>query len=487
MNIEFLDQPLASIDANITIVFLTETLLETSPHQALLVQSGFKAKQDQLSLLHETGLLYCGIEKLDRDSIRSAAVKAVRCLKDSNYTSAKVAHYFAKNTSALVDGLLLGFYRFDTYKSENEPSAFQRCYLSSENFDGTMLDAATLKKSIAQRTTVCHAVNFVRDLVNTIPNDITPPALAAVAEELARNNALTCRVLDEAALETEGMQAMLAVGRASVHKPRLIHVSYVPDNPQHVISLVGKGLTYDSGGLSLKPSASMVSMKMDKAGACAVLGILKAVSALQLPIEVHGFIGAAENMLGGNAYKPDDVLKSKNGTTIEVRNTDAEGRLVLADTLTYAQQEVTADYLFDYATLTGACMVALGPYTAGMMGHSHALKHQFSKVAAPSGELLASLPFNAHLKKLLKSDIADISNVGSKPYGGAITAGMFLDTFIDEQMKQKWMHFDIAGPAYSETPWDCHPYGATGAGVRFTIEWMHSLLEKTPNGKQQDI
>jgi leucyl aminopeptidase len=221
----------------------------------------------------------------------------------------------------------------------------------------------------------------------------------------------------------------------------------------------------------------MISMKMDKAGACAVLGILKAVSELKLPIEVHGFIGAAENMVNGNSYKPDDVLKAKNGTTIEVRNTDAEGRLVLADTLAYAQQEVKADFLFDYATLTGACMVALGPYTVGMMGHSHTLKHQLSKVAAPSGELLASLPFNAHLKKLLKSDIADISNVGSKPYGGAITAGMFLDNFIDEDMKKKWMHFDIAGPAYSESPWDCHPYGATGVGVRFTIEWMRTLLD----------
>ncbi len=479
MQLHCLNRPLASIDAEITVIFLSESLLEEASDKEVLRKSGFKAKQDQLTLLHEKGILYCGIEKLDRDSIRSAATKAIRCLKASNYQSAKAAQYFLKNTQALSEGLLLGFYSFDTYKSKPESSSFENFTLSVENFDATMLDASSVEKIVADTTVTCDAVNYVRSLVNTIPNDITPPSLAAIAEELAANNSLECTVLDEHALESEGMHAMLAVGRASVHQPRLIHLSYKPSNPKHVISLVGKGLTYDSGGLSLKSPTSMVSMKMDKAGACAVLGIVKAVSELQLPIEVHGFIGAAENMVNGNAYKPDDVLTAKNGTTIEVRNTDAEGRLVLADTLAYAQQEVTADYLFDYATLTGACMVALGPYTVGMMGHSHSLKHQLSKIAAPSGELLASLPFNAHLKKLLKSDIADISNVGSKPYGGAITAGMFLDNFIDESMKQKWMHFDIAGPAYSESPWDCHPYGATGAGVRFTLEWMRSLLNDT--------
>ncbi len=476
MNLAFLDRPLVSIDTDITIVFLTDTLLDDASDYKVLTQAGFKAKQDQLCLLHEKGVLYCGIEKLNRDSLRSAATVVVRSLKNSNYKSAKTGQYFLKNTKALVEGFMLGYYSFDVYKSKNEASSFKELFISAENFDAAMLDANESKTIIDASKTVSEATNYVRSLVNTIPNDITPPSLALIAQDLADKNNLTCHILDENALEAESMNAMLAVGRASVHQPRLIHISYKPKNPLHVISLVGKGLTYDSGGLSLKSPTSMVSMKMDKAGACAVLGIVKAVSELKLPIEVHGFIGAAENMVGGNAYKPDDVLTAKNGTTIEVRNTDAEGRLVLADTLAYAQQEVNADFLFDYATLTGACMVALGPYTVGMMGHSHTLKHQFSQIAAPSGELLASLPFNTHLKKLLKSEIADISNVGSKPYGGAITAGMFLDNFINEEMKQKWMHFDIAGPAYSETPWDCHPYGATGIGVRFTIEWMHSLL-----------
>ncbi len=476
MNLQFSDQALSAISSDITVIFVTEKLLENTQDKAMLKKAGFTAKQDQVCTLHEKNIMYCGVEKLNRDSIRSSATKAVRSLKSSNYESAKVGQYFLKNAQALVEGLVLGFYSFDTYKSKNEPSSLKEITISAENFDGTLLDALEVQNVVDETKIVSMATNYVRDLVNTIPNDITPPSLATIAHDLAKSNSLTCNILDEFDLENENMNAMLAVGRASVHQPRLIHVCYKPENPLHVISLVGKGLTYDSGGLSLKSPTSMISMKMDKAGACAVLGIVKAVSELKLPIEVHGFIGAAENMVAGNSYKPDDVLTAKNGTTIEVRNTDAEGRLVLADTLAYAQQEVKADFLFDYATLTGACMVALGPYTTGMMGHSHALKHQLSKVAAPSGELLASLPFNAHLKKLLKSEIADISNVGSKPYGGAITAGMFLDNFINEDMKKKWMHFDIAGPAYSESPWDCHPYGATGAGVRFTVEWMRSLL-----------
>ena len=219
----------------------------------------------------------------------------------------------------------------------------------------------------------------------------------------------------------------------------------------------------------------MVTMKMDKAGGCAVLGMIKAASELKIDVEIHAFVGAVENMLGGDAYKPDDVLVTRSGTTVEVRNTDAEGRLVLCDVLDYAQTKVNADYMFDFATLTGACMVALGQYTTGVMGHSYKLKHNFSKAANNSGELVGSLPFNKHLKTLLKSSIADISNVASKPYGGAITAGLFLDKFIKDENKEKWLHFDIAGSAYTETPWDCNVYGGTGAGVRLMSSFLKNI------------
>ena len=319
------------------------------------------------------------------------------------------------------------------------------------------------------------ATNFTRDIVNTTPDDMTPDDMAVLALDLASENGLECDIFDENALREENMNALLSVSRASAHKPRMIHLAYKPEHPEATVTLVGKGLTYDSGGLSLKPATSMVTMKMDKAGACAVLGILKAVSELEMPVEVHGFIGAVENMIGGNAYKPDDVLFSRSGKTIEVRNTDAEGRLVLADVLSYAQEKVTADYLFDYATLTGACVVALGPYTTGIMGHSSDLKHRVYRAADDAGELVGALPFNPHLKKAIRSEIADVCNISNIPYGGAITAAMFLDHFITDEMKEKWMHFDIAGPAYTESGWGVNPHGGTGAGVRTTVAFLRSL------------
>jgi leucyl aminopeptidase len=272
------------------------------------------------------------------------------------------------------------------------------------------------------------------------------------------------------------MGAMLAVSRASRHKPRLIHLSHKPKNAKKKVVLVGKGLTYDSGGLSLKPSDFMVTMKSDKSGGSAVLGIMDAVAKLNLPIEVHGIVGAVENMIGGDAYKPDDVLYARNGKSIEVRNTDAEGRLVLADCLCYAQDEIKdIDYILDFATLTGACVVGVGEYTNGIMGNNDTLNNKVIKYSLKSGENAALLPFNRYLRKLIKSDIADVCNIASSRYGGAITAGMFLDNFIEEKYKQKWAHIDIAGPAFVESSWGYNPKGASGAGVRLAVEFIKNL------------
>ena len=289
---------------------------------------------------------------------------------------------------------------------------------------------------------------------------------------MAKEEEIECKILDEKDLEKEKMGAFLAVAKASSNPPKLIHLSYKPKNPKAKIALVGKGLTYDSGGLSLKPSEYMVTMKSDKSGACAVMGIIKAAKKLNLPVEIHSIIGAAENMVGGNAYKPDDVLIAKNGKTIEVKNTDAEGRLVLADCLCYAQEKVKPDYIFDFATLTGACVVALGEYTTGVMGFNDELKEKILAAAKASGELAAILPFNRYLPKLLESKIADICNISSSRYGGAITAALFLSKFIEEENKDKWIHLDIAGPAYVEKEWGYNPYGASGAGVRLAIKWI---------------
>ena len=477
MKISIEDKHLYDINSELTVVFALDT--NELLHEGILNELGFKATQDETCYISEFKTLYVGVEENEHDLFRSAAATAIKILSKFNYTSLKISQYDINNDkgifSALVEGLILGAYNFDTYKSEKAQSTISEINFSSRNLEDEKGDLEVLNEVLTSAKILAIATNYTRELVNTTPEDLFPLKLAQIAKDLATNNNLDCKILDEAGLKNENMNAMLDVGRASRHESQLIHLSHKPKNPRAVVTLVGKGLTYDSGGLSLKPSASMVGMKLDKSGGCAVLGIMKAVSELNLPIEVHGIIGAVENMIGGDAYKPDDVLTAKNGKTIEVRNTDAEGRLVLADCLCYAQEKVKSDYIFDYATLTGACVVALGHYTTGLMGHSTKLKHSISRSASNTGELVGSLPFNRYLKKQLKSEVADISNISNKPYGGAITAAMFLDNFIEEENKEKWMHFDIAGPAYVEAAWGYNPYGGSGAGVRMTVNWLANI------------
>ncbi|MBN2781767.1 MAG: leucyl aminopeptidase [Campylobacterales bacterium] len=455
------------IECDVRVEFITKELLDEHKNKKTLKNGGFKAEQDSICFLHSKKKLICGVDDFENDNIRSAASVAIKSLKSTNYKSTSF-NTIKENIKGLVEGIILGGYEFNNYKSTKSDSKLKNIYLVCQDID-------FIKKDFEDAIIIAEATCFTRDIVNTIPHELNPPSFAKLAKKLAKENNLECNILDEKELEKENMHAMLSVGRASVHESQLIHLAYKPKNPKKIISLVGKGLTYDSGGLSLKPATSMVTMKMDKAGGCAVLGMIKAASELKLDIEIHAFVGAVENMIGGDAYKPDDVLTSRSGKTIEVRNTDAEGRLVLSDVLDYAQSSVDADYIFDFATLTGACMVALGQYTTGIMGHSNKLKHSFFQAANESGELVGSLPFNKHLKKLLKSEIADISNVSSKPYGGAITAGLFLDNFIKDENKDKWLHFDIAGSAYTESPWDCNVYGATGAGVRLVCSFLQNI------------
>lgn len=477
MTISINNAHLYDISAQLTVVFAIST--DELLHEGVLGELGFKAEQDETCYLSEFKTLYVGVEANEHDLFRSAAATAIKALSRYNYTSLKLAQYDINNAegifTAIVEGFLLGAYKFDLYKSEKTRTSLNEIIFSSKTLEEESSDIVLLEEALNYAQISAQATNFARDLVNMTPEEIYPSKLSQIANDLAKENGMECVILGENALEDENMNAMLCVGRASRHETQLIHLSYKPQNPLATISLIGKGLTYDSGGLSLKPATSMVSMKLDKSGACAVLGIMKAISELKLPLEVHGIIGAVENMIGGDAYKPDDVLIAKNGKTIEVRNTDAEGRLVLADCLCYAQEKIKADYIFDYATLTGACVVALGQHTTGIMGHSEELKQQISFSASNTGELVGSLPFNRYLKKQLKSDVADISNISNKPYGGAITAGLFLDNFIEKENKEKWVHFDIAGPAYVESAWGYNPYGASGAGVRLTIDWLSNL------------
>ncbi len=368
--------------------------------------------------------------------------------------------------------MILGEYSFQKYKSETRKTNFE----IKIDYKNSSKTTDVLEKELLEVKTISNSVNMVRDIVNTTPEDYYPETMAKSAKKIASKNDLECKVYGEKYLKKNKMNAMLAVGRASRHESQLIHLTYKPENPKGKVVIVGKGLTYDTGGLSLKSGAGMVSMKCDKSGGSAVLGVMSALKTLDYPYEVHGIIGAVENMIGGDAYKPDDVLVARNKVTIEVRNTDAEGRLVLADCLCYAQDEIEdIDYIFDLATLTGACIVGLGEYTTGVMGHSEKLKKKINKASKESGELVGFLPFNRYLPAMIKSSIADITNSASSRSGGAITASLFLDNFIKKENKKKWLHFDIAGAAYREKVWGYNAYGGTGAGVRMVLKFIENL------------
>ncbi|MDR1007476.1 MAG: leucyl aminopeptidase [Campylobacteraceae bacterium] len=475
MNIKITNETLENIDTQAVITFVINKDFNHSwiKHKKILEDVNFKAESEDGILLAENGYIYVGCASLQSDELRLAAAKAIKILKQTSYKSAKIGSYIENNSmGALIEGFVLGNYEFTRYKSKTEPSKLEEIIISTESYNQNTISLETLNSIKDNAQIIANAANYAKEIVNTAPYDYTPIQMAEDALKLTSIEGITCKVFDEKFLEKERMGAFLAVNRASVHPPRLIHVTYMPkEKSKKRVVFVGKGLTYDSGGLSLKPSDYMVTMKADKSGGAAVMAILKGAAELNLPFEIHAIIGATENMIGGNAYKPDDILTAKNGKTIEVRNTDAEGRLVLADCLCYAQ-ELKPDLLIDMATLTGACVVALGEYTTGIMGYNDRLKHELYRAATQSGELVNALSFNRYLKKLLKSAVADISNVSLSRYGGAITAALFLDNFIEEEYKDKWLHLDIAGPAYVEKEWGCNQSGASGAGVRMNLYWL---------------
>jgi len=485
MNFELTINPIDTIEAQLEIILIINKDLDHRfvKDKKLLKKSAFKAEQDETCLLIEKDRLYIGVESIGSENIRTAVATGIRRIKSTPYKTLKIASYMnnPKCTAvirAMVEGFILGAYSFDKYKSKKSKLNIENITISLEDYREFELDIQACAKALEKGRISAEATNFTRDIVNTTPDDCYPKVMAKIAKKLAKENGLECNILKPKELKKEKMEALLAVARASRHKPRVIHLAHKPKNPLAVVSLIGKGLTYDSGGLSLKPSDFMVTMKSDKSGGSAVLGIMKAISNMNLPIEVHGFVGAVENMIGGDAYKPDDVLVAKNGKTIEVRNTDAEGRLVLADTLCYAQQEVKADYIFDLATLTGASVVAVGNYTSSIMGYSDEVKEKVLKYAKSAGEFATKLDFNRYLSKTLKSSVADICNISNTRYGGAITAGLFLSEFIDEKNKDKWVHIDIAGPAFVEHSWGENPHGASGAGVRMMTRLIEGLVRE---------
>ncbi len=323
------------------------------------------------------------------------------------------------------------------------------------------------KTSIQSGLILGDAVNLAKRLVNEPPSAIYPETLAAAAEQAAGEAGFSIETWDEKRLDAERCHSLLAVGRGSAKESRLCimrHMGGSKEDP--TIALVGKGVTFDSGGLSIKPSAGMLTMKCDMAGSAAVIGAMYGIAKLKLPVNVMGVIGAVENMVGRDSYRLGDVLTARNGTTIEVHNTDAEGRLVLADALCVAVDE-GADKIVDLATLTGACVVALGEDIVGVMTNNEEWCNDVKKAADTAGEAVWQLPMSPEFGEQIKSKVADIKNVGAGRWGGAITAAKLLERFVDDR---PWVHLDIAGPSFLDKPKSWHDAGGTGVMVRSLIE-----------------
>jgi leucyl aminopeptidase len=357
----------------------------------------------------------------------------------------------------------LAVYEFRPHKTKGEG----RSVLTS--FD-ILLDDAKPKPVIRAAETagiIADAVRLARDLVNEPSSVMTPDRLASVAETIAAGETgVTCQVMGPTQLKREGMGAMLGIAQGSDIEPRFIKLSY-KGRSKKTILLIGKGITFDSGGISLKPTGHIETMKCDMAGAATILGIFSVLAKLSPAVNVVGLIAATENMPSGHAVKPGDIVTAMNGMTIEILNTDAEGRVVLADAISYAARHVKADEMIDLATLTGACVVALGEEIAGIFSNNDALAAALLSEAADWGEPLWRLPLADQYKDELKSNVADVSNVGKSRYGGAINGALFLKEFVPDDTT--WAHLDIAGPAFAEKDTPLCPYGGTGYGVRTLI------------------
>ena len=371
---------------------------------------------------------------------------------------------------ALTEGILLGTYRFDRYRSEPRSGRKHLREVQVAVGDAPLRDVS---EGISFGETTASATNFARDLVNEPAGELFPHRMAEIARQVAEESKIGIKVFEPEEMRRMGMGGILGVGQGSKNPPRLIRLDYKPeDRAVRKVALVGKGLTFDSGGLSLKTSEGMETMKCDMAGSAAVLATLKILPELAPRAEVVGLMGMAENMPGGGAMRPGDVLKIMNGKTVEVRNTDAEGRLVLADALSYASTFPDLEVAIDLATLTGACMVALGPMAAGVLGNNRELVDDVLAAASKAGEPMWPLPMYDEYAEHIRSDIADFKNTGIR-WGGAITAALFLSHFVREGIG--WAHLDIAGPAFGDKEYSYMKKGGSGVGVRTLTRYLLDL------------
>ncbi|TDE13465.1 leucyl aminopeptidase [Jiangella asiatica] len=402
------------------------------------------------------------------ETLRRAAGAAARALAGKQSAAVALPVQDEADAAAVVEGLLLGAYRFDRYKSNGPTKP-----LGSVTVLGPGVKAKGVKDAVTRAEIVTTAVNRARDWVNVPPRDLTPEVFADAASKLARSAKLDVEILDEKLLARRGYGGLIGVGQGSANPPRLVRVAYRPSRAKRHVAFVGKGITFDSGGLSLKPSDSMADMKSDMSGAAAVIAAVHAIASLGTKVAVTAYAAMAENMPSGSAQRPSDVISIYGGKTVEVLNTDAEGRLVLADGIVRAAED-EPDLIVDVATLTGAAVVALGKRLSGIMANDDDLRDRVHDASRRAGEQMWPLPLPTDLRDKLDSPVADIANIGDR-WGGALQAGLFLQEFVADGID--WAHLDIAGPALSDTAFGYTPKGGTGAGVRTLVRLVEDVAD----------
>ncbi len=433
--------------------------LESADRAAVDAQ-GFEADVGSTARVAQQGRpgLLVGVGGIDTTpaDLRKAGAAMARAARRVKHAAVDASSLDDPELRAFIEGVLLGAYAYDDLKSDPKPVALTKVSIVGAG-----------KRTIDRAAAITDAVNWARDQVNRPGGSLTPEAFADEAAALAARSGLKCKVMTRAAIERAKLGGLLGVNRGSFREPRLVQLTYTPPGKAKAhLALVGKGITFDSGGLSIKPAAGMMTMKCDMAGGAAVLGAMAAIAAVKPKVKVTAFVPMTDNMTGPDATRPGDVLTARNGKTIEVLNTDAEGRLILADALALAS-EAKPDAIVDCATLTGACMVALGRSYAGVMGNDRDWVDQVVSSADRAGELAWALPLPGEYRKLLDSTVADMKNIGGA-HGGALTAGLFLKEFVAEDIP--WAHIDMAGPSFNDTVNGEHPKGGTGYGVRTLVQ-----------------
>lgn len=436
----------------------------------------FHAEKNQSTTYHDKKIRHIVIglgakKDISAETLRLAASTAVKILKGKEITDAALyLPIMGKDSDVkpedigkyITEGLVLTNYDFDKYKS------------AKKNKKITKIDIVTSKKSLTKTIrntkTICECVHFTRNLVNDNASEIIPAKLASEARKIATKNKLKIKVLNEKQIEKEKLGLLQAVGQGAPYPPRLIIIEYRGDKKSKKnTAIVGKGITFDSGGLNLKPSRSILDMRSDMAGAAAVLGTIKAVSELKLKTNIIAVVSAAYNAIGSNAYIPGDIYKSYSGQTVEIKNTDAEGRLVLADAISYTVKKYKPTEIIDLATLTGAICVTFADVCAGLVSNNDKLSEKLLKSAEKTNERLWRLPLYDEFKKAVKGELADLRNISNIDGGGSITAGAFLEAFTKDT---PWAHLDIAGTAFVSKPHGYNPKNATGYGVRLLTDYF---------------